>query len=246
MPESSSYRDNPCRHDGQAVRIFTGISFPAAAAGGAQLAVVPVHPLPPGDRNGAVSFLVVMALVVGGYLSATIATTIGGPATHRWRAPVLAGVAVIGSLATDLVAGPLLGAIPTDKFFVLWALFAFVMLAVAWAAAALQALFGPVGTLIVIVVFVIFGAPAAGGTVPRPFLPSFWGTIGPYLPPGAGTTAVRNTIYFGGNGIGRALVVLAVYLLVGGAIVVRVRRKASAQALDAESEAAAGAAAVVV
>jgi len=117
---------------------------------------------------------------------------------------------------------------------------------VAWAAAALQVLFGPVGTLIVIVVFVIFGAPAAGGTVPRPCLPSFWGTIGPYLPPGAGTTAVRNTIYFGGNGIGRALVVLAVYLLVGGAIVVRVRRKASAQALDAESEAAAGAAAVVV
>ena len=177
----------------------------AAAAGGRQLTVVQVHPLPSGDRSGAVPFLVVMALVIGGYLSATIATTIGGPATRRWRAPVLAGVAVIGSLATDLVAGPLLGAIPTDKFLVLWALFAFVMLAVAWAAAALQVLFGPVGTLIVIVVFVIFGAPAAGGTVPRPFLPSFWGTIGPYLPPGAGTTAVRNTIYFGGHGIGRAL-----------------------------------------
>ncbi len=232
---------------GNAVATALATAFTtAAAATGRRLTVVQLHPLPSGDRSGAVSFLVVMALVIGGYLSATIATTIGGPATHRWRAPVLAGVAVIGSLATDLVAGPLLGAIPTDKFFVLWALFAFVMLAVAWAAAALQALFGPVGTLIVIVVFVIFGAPAAGGTVPRPFLPSFWGTIGPYLPPGAGTTAVRNTIYFGGNGIGRALVVLAVYLLVGGAIVVRVRRKASAQALDAESEAAAGAAAVVV
>ena len=119
------------------------------------------------------------------------------------------------------------------------------MLAVAWAAAALQALFGPVGTLIVIVVFVIFGAPAAGGTVPRPFLPSFWGTIGPYLPPGAGTTAVRNTIYFGGHGIGRALVVLAVYLVVGGLIVVRARRKASTQAIDAEGEAAAAAVVVV-
>jgi hypothetical protein len=96
----------------------------------------------------------------------------------------------------------------------------------------------------VIVVFVIFGAPAAGGTIPRPFLPSFWGTIGPYLPPGAGTTAVRNTIYFGGNGIGRALVVLAVYLMIGGVIVLRVRRQAP-QALDAASETA-GAAVVVV
>jgi len=116
---------------------------------------------------------------------------------------------------------------------------------VAWAAAALQVLFGPVGTLIVIIVFVIFGAPAAGGTVPRPFLPSFWGTIGPYLPPGAGTTAVRNTIYFGGNGIGRALIVLGVYLVVGGAILLRVRRNSSSQVLDAEGEAA-GAAVVVV
>ena len=57
---------------------------------------------------------------------------------------------------------------------------------------------------------------------------------------------MRNTIYFGGNGIGRALIVLAVYLVVGGAIVVRVRRKASSQSVDAEGEAAAGAAAVVV
>jgi hypothetical protein len=97
----------------------------------------------------------------------------------------------------------------------------------------------------VIVVFVIFGAPAAGGSVPRPFLPSFWGTIGPYLPPGAGTTAVRNTIYFGGHGTGRALIVLAVYLVAGGAIVVRARRKASSQGLDAEGEAAAAAVVVV-
>ena len=113
----------------------------AAAAGGVQLAVVQVHPPPSGDRNGAVSFLVVMALVVGGYLSATIATTVAGPATRRWRrAPVLAAVAAIGALVTDLVAGPVLGAIPSDRFVVLWALFAFVMLAVAYAAAALQAL----------------------------------------------------------------------------------------------------------
>lgn len=218
----------------------------AAAAGGLRLTVVPVHALPNGDRSGAVPFLVVMALVIGGYLSATIATTIGGPATRGARAPVLAGVAVIGSLVTDLVAGPLLGAIPSERFFVLWALFVFVMLAVAYAAAALQVLFGPVGTLIVIVVFVIFGAPAAGGTVPRPFLPGFWGTIGPYLPPGAGTTAVRNTIYFDGNAVGRALVVLGAYLVIGGVILVGARRKASAQALDAAGEATAGAATVVV
>jgi hypothetical protein len=56
---------------------------------------------------------------------------------------------------------------------------------------------------------------------------------------------VRNTIYFGGHGTGRALIVLAVYLVAGGAIVVRARRKASSQGLDAEGEAAAAAVVVV-
>ena len=229
-----------------AAALTTAFSTVAAAAG-QKLAVVQVHPLPNGDRSGTVSFLVVMALVVGGYLSATIATTVAGSATRRRRAPILAGVAVVGALVTDLVAGPLLHAIPSDKFLLLWGLFAFLMLAVAYAAAALQMLFGVVGTLIVIVVFVIFGAPAAGGTLPRPFLPTFWSTIGPFLPPGAGTTMVRNTIYFDGNRIGQAIIVLAIYLVVGGAIVLLDRRQPTPQPLDAESalDTAAASAAIV-
>ncbi len=234
----------PAASNSTAIALTTAFNA-AAAAGGRQLTVEQVHALPSGDRSGSVPFLVVMALVIGGYLSATIATTVAGPATHGRRRPaILAGVAVIGSFVTNLVAGPVIGAIPSDRFFVLWALFAFVMLAVAWAAAALQALFGPVGTLIVIVCFVIFGAPAAGGTVPSAFLPDFWSTIGPYLPPGAGTTAVRNTIYFDGHAIGHALVVLGVYLVAGGAILLRVRRRpASAGLADIDT---AGAAAAIV
>jgi len=84
----------------------------AAAATGQKLAVVQVHSLPSGDRAGVVPFLVTMALVIGGYLSATIATTLGGTATLHRRAPLLAGVAVVGALLTDWVAGPLLGGIP--------------------------------------------------------------------------------------------------------------------------------------
>ena len=182
-----------------------------------------MHPLADGDRVGIVPFLVVMALVVGGYLSATMATSLGGATAIRRHAPILAVVAAIGALATYLLAGPLIGGIPSGHFLELWGIFTFLMLAVAFAAAGLQTLFGTIGTLIVIVVFVVFGAPAAGGSVARPFLPSFWGTIGPYLPPGAGTTAVRNTIYFDGNGIGKSLIVLAAYLVAGAVVVFGIR-----------------------
>src|SRR6476469_8965358 len=112
------------------------------------------------------------------------------------------------------------------------------MAGVAFAAAALQTLFGPIGTLLVVVFFIIFGAPAAGGTIPNAFQPGLWSTVGPFLPPGAGTTAVRNTIYFSANGITRALLVLAVYLAAGAIVVLGVPsrdRRASSETAEDEA-----------
>jgi hypothetical protein len=244
-PSGTSLLVAPAASNGAAIALTNAFTKVAAAAG-QKLTIVQVHPLADGDRVGIVPFLVVMALVVGGYLSATMATTLGGAAAIRRHAPILALVAAIGALATYLLAGPLLGGIPSGHFLELWGIFTFLMLAVAFAAAGLQILFGTIGTLIVIVAFVVFGAPAAGGSVARPFLPSFWGTIGPFLPPGAGTTAVRNTIYFAGNGIGKSLIVLAAYLVAGVVVVFGIRRR-TPQAIDADTDIeTAGAAAVVV
>ncbi len=59
-----------------------GTAFGAAAAALEQkLTVVQVHTLPTGDASGNVSFLVVMALIVGGYLASTIGMVFGGSAT---------------------------------------------------------------------------------------------------------------------------------------------------------------------
>jgi hypothetical protein len=229
-----------------AATALTSAFTQVAAATGQKLAVVQVHRLGSGDRVGIVPFLVTMALVVGGYLSATIATAVGATATGRGRAAILAFVAATGALLTDLIAGPILGAIPAGHFLELWGIFAFLMLAVSLAAAGLQTLLGVAGTLVVIVAFVIFGAPAAGGSLARPFLPSFWSTIGPFLPPGAGTTAIRNTIYFEGNGIGQALIVLAAYLVAGGAVVLGSRLRSSSPAEAATDVETAGAAAAIV
>jgi hypothetical protein len=217
----------------------------AAAALHQPLEVVQAHPLPPGDAGGGVSFIVVMALIVGGYLSSTIAMAFGGRGTWRRRLASLTIVAVIGALLSDTLAGPVLGAIPTSKFLVLWGLFTLVMTAVAFATAALQAAFGAAGTLIVVVLFVIFGAPAAGGTVPSAYLPELWRTFGPYLPAGAGTTAVRNTIYFDGNDITRSVLVLIAYLVVGAAAVIAIRVRRPPGVASGEAETAAAAVVVV-
>jgi hypothetical protein len=43
----------------------------------------------------------------------------------------------------------------------------------------------------------------------------FWAAIGRWLPPGAGTDAVRGLVYFPGAGVGQACLVLAGYAAVG-------------------------------
>jgi hypothetical protein len=225
-----------------------GTAFGAAAAALKQkLTVVQVHTLPTGDASGNVSFLVVMALIVGGYLASTIGMVFGGAATRRGRLASLALVSVFGALLTDLLAGPVLDAVPTSKFLALWGLFVLVMTAVAYATAALQTVLGSAGTLIVVVLFVVFGAPASGGTVPSAYLPGLWRTFGPYLPAGAGTTAVRNTLYFDANAITKSLLILSGYLIAGALVVIVVRRRrASGTTAEAEAEASTAAAAIVI
>ena len=228
--------------------VALGTAFGAAAAAlGQKLTVVQVHRLPAGDGSGNVSFLVVMALILGGYLASTIGMVFGGSATRRGRLASLAVASVFGALLTDVFAGPVLGAVPTSKFLVLWGLFVLVMTAVAYATAALQTVLGPAGTLIVVVVFIVFGAPASGGTVPSAYLPGFWRTFGPYLPAGAGTTAVRNTLYFDGNAITKSLLILSGYLVAGALVVIAVRRRrAGGPTTEAEAEASVAAGTIVV
>jgi hypothetical protein len=219
----------------------------AAAALEQKLAVVQVHRLPTGDTSGNVSFLVVMALIVGGYLASTIGMVFGGSATRRGRLASLAVVSVLGALLTDVFAGPVLDAVPTSKFLVLWGLFVLVMTAVAYATAALQTVLGPAGTLIVVVLFIVFGAPASGGTVPSAYLPGLWRTFGPYLPAGAGTTAARNTLYFDAYAITKPLLILSGYLVAGALVVIVVRRRrASGTTAEAEAEASTAAAAAII
>ena len=64
----------------------------AAAALHQKLDIVRAHALPPGDASGTVSFLVVMALIIGGYLSSrsgwrTVGERRGAGASPPWLSP---------------------------------------------------------------------------------------------------------------------------------------------------------------
>ncbi len=198
----------------------------AEAAQQRQLEVVDLRPPSANDSRSLSSFYLVIGWMIGGYLAASIlGVATGSRPANRYRAVIrlgsLALYAVASGLGGALIADPLLDTLP-GHFGSLWAVGALVVLAAAAATTALQSLLGIAGIGAAIGLFVVLGNPSAGGPYPGPLLPGFWRAIGPLLPPGAGTTAVRNVMYFDGYAAGRALWTLAAYAVIGAAVCIAV------------------------
>ncbi len=178
------------------------------------------------DSRGLSPFYLAVGWVVGGYLVASIlAITAGGRPRNPRRSAIRLGSLALYSVASGfggaIIAGPILGAL-TGHF---WQLSGFGMLLVFGVGAftmAIQAVSGIVGIGIAVLLFVILGNPSAGGAYQSWLLPPFWRVIGPWLPPGAGTSAIRGIAYFDGAGLLIPVVVTAGYAVAGVAVLLLV------------------------
>jgi hypothetical protein len=199
----------------------TQIAQKIEAAQKRQITVTDIRSPNAGDGRGMTSFYLVLGWVIGGYLTATImGMASGSRPANRNRTLIRLGVLVLYAAVSGIggaaIVGPLFGALG-GHFWALSGIGTLVVLASAATALALQTLLGLLGTGLVILLFVVLGNPSSGGVYPAPLLPSFWSAIGQTLPPGAGTTLVRNTVYFSGHATTSALWVLGGYA-VGGAV----------------------------
>jgi hypothetical protein len=192
----------------------------AAKSAGQKLTVQQYTPVPLAAKDplGLVQGLMLVPLLIGGYMSSTLLMSATGKAAGRWRAAQLAGFAVAGGLAVDLIVCYWLQGFPSDKFWITWPVCSLIIAAVAFVAAILQKLIGAAGTLLTIIVVILLGNPSSGGATGVPYLPAFWRDIGPFLPPRNAYILLHHTIYFNGNGTTQALAVLLTYLVIGAAI----------------------------
>lgn len=203
-------------------------------------AVEDVVPTGAGDARGLTAFYLAVGWVVGGYLVASILAISAGarPSTLR-RARVRLGALVLYAVASGIggavIVGPALGALDLRSASQFWALSflgALLVFGVGAFTMAIQALTGLLGIGIAVLLFVVLGNPSAGGAYPAPLLPPFWRAIGPLLPPGAGTSAVRSIVYFDGSRMLEPAVVSAAYAIVGIAVllIAGMRQAVTAQA----------------
>ena len=63
--------------------------------------------------------------------------------------------------------------------------------------------------------FVVLGNPSSGGPFPPELLPEPWQSVGPYIPTGAATSAIRDIAYFPDAPLGTPFIVLGAWILVG-------------------------------
>ncbi|HET9167810.1 MAG TPA: hypothetical protein VFN97_00195 [Actinospica sp.] len=213
----------------------------ASAAGGAQataverlftaldqkqnrtLKVDDVVPAGSQDFDGLSAFYLVVGWCVTGYLISSILGVSAGsrPATLTRAVVRLLAVALSGFVAavvgTWIVQQHVLGALG-GRFWPMVATGTLLILGVGAVTMALQVAFGVVGIGAAVLLVVVLGNPSAGGAFPRSMLPAFWRAIGAFLPPGAGTDAVRSIAYFDGAQTGYPLLIMGGYALLGLAL----------------------------
>lgn len=189
---------------------------------GRTIATADVVPLQDGDARGLTGFYLTIGWLVGGYLVASLLGVAKGarPANLRRALIRLAATvpyAVASGLTGALVVDQWLGAL-TGHFWALTGVGTLLVLASATVTMALQVLFGIIGIGLTVLLFVVLGNPSAGGAYQTELLPGLWRGVGEWLPNGAGTSALREIVYFGGHGAAGHVWLIVAYALVGAAV----------------------------
>ena len=187
----------------------------AVHAAGGLLAVQNIHPLPANDPEGISQVFFVVALLAPSLVFGNLLMTRIGeglrPLSHL--AAIVIYAVIVGALAavfTDAVVGALVGA-PWGLFGI-GTLLAF---AAAVMAAAVTRWAGGIGYLLLFLLFIPVGIASSGTTLGPNMITSWYADLGKALPPGSALPAVQNTVYFNGNAITAALLILSAWALAG-------------------------------
>ncbi|MEU0559431.1 hypothetical protein [Dactylosporangium sp. NPDC006015] len=170
----------------------------AQALGATELAV-PVRdlvPLPADDQRGAGLAAGALPLVLGGIAAAGLLTTLVVGAGRR-----LAGAlafSVTGGLALVGILQFWLGSVEGSYWLNAGAV-ALGIAATALTILGLESLLGPAGLGLGAATMMLLGNPLSGLTSAPEMLPSGWGALGQFLPPGAAGSLLRSTAFFDGH-----------------------------------------------
>ncbi|WP_405538918.1 ABC transporter permease [Streptomyces sp. NBC_00075] len=166
-----------------------------AERSGARVTTVDVVPAAANDPRGAAFGASVLPLALAGVAAGAVVTLLGLRGVRA--AGALLGSAVLVGVVAAAITHSWLGVL-TGDWWTEAAVLGLTALAVSGAVAGLAALLGPAGIGLGGLTVVLIGNPFSGASGAPHLLPEPAGTIGQWLPPGAGASLLRSVSFFDG------------------------------------------------
>ena len=185
-------------------------------AQGTHLVVHEVRPLASGDEIGLGIFMFMVVCTICGYIAPTALETVAPALLPNRRYPIFAATAFLVSLLAYLIGGlgfgTYTGSFGTILAFIgVGALYTFT---VSLGTRLFQVLLGPVAIFASLVIFVFLNIPSLGASYTAPVLSDFWQFLNHFWIGGVTVDAQRGILYFGGLGVGTAVLKLLAWTVV--------------------------------
>ncbi len=165
---------------------------------GVAVTVEDLKPLQPGDPRGLALFYISLAAVIIGFVGAIQLSVHARTLNPPERIAFTVAYSLLGGFTIAAVVDWLLNAVDLP-FGHSWLILSLTMFTSGMVFTMFQTLFGRWAVLPTWGLMVLLGNPSSGGAVSWPLLPSPFGTIGRWLPPGASVNAQHTAVYFPGN-----------------------------------------------
>ncbi len=177
-----------------------------------------VVPLQGGDPVGVSLQQVVLGSILGGFMMGVLSVLLALNEPLRVRVPVRVAFGAAFGAGAALILDPLTGVL-TGHFVWIWMWLGVAAWVISATVAALVDAFGQPGVMVASLLMLVVGNPSAAANVPTEFLPGFYRTLGPYLPPNAAATGLLGTTYFDA-GVLRPAIVLGTWGLMALVVIV--------------------------
>ncbi|MFE6455955.1 hypothetical protein ACFVP0_00590 [Streptomyces cinereoruber] len=195
-------------------KVFTEV----AAAQDAPLKVTDIAPTASGDPTGQGVFFLLVALSIGAYASVAVIGGAGAVLPMRVRVLLAAGMSFVVSLIGTLFAGPVFHLVDRGLGGV-WAMSWLYAAGILLVGVGLHTFLRRWTTLGVMVLFVMLNFTSSGGIYRPELQPGFFGALHAFWNGAGFVEGVRAHVYFDGHALGGNVLVLALWLLVGAALV---------------------------
>ncbi|MFF9346717.1 hypothetical protein [Streptomyces sp. NPDC014734] len=191
-------------------KVFTKV----AAEHGHPLKVTDTAPTADGDPTGQGIFFLLVAVSIGSYASVAVIGGAGAVLALRIRAALAVAASLVVSVIGAVFADPLFGLVD-HGLGGLWAMAWLYSAGILMIGVGLHTFLKRWTTLGVMVLFVMLNFTSSGGIFRPELQPGFFGALHSFWNGAGFVEGVRSHVYFGGHELGRNILVLALWFVLG-------------------------------